>query len=471
MDLYLKPFHAYFSDIRFWIILFFLLRLYGITYPPLEVAHNWRQVTVNMPARNFLETGPDIFYPRVDFAGEKTGITGMEFPLLNYLIYLVSLVFGYAHWYGRLINLIVSSVGLWFFYLLIKKYFSAHLAFKATFILLFSVWFTYSRKIMPDTFSMSLVIMGIYYANSYFDGRASVKNILFYFVFFLFGTLSKLPSGYLLVLIVPQLFKAKPSPFLKLIFVITTVFILLIVGIYYFIWVPYLTEHFGFSHFFMGGSTNAGLRELIEHWPLTFEKFYLEALQIIGFVFFVTGVVYAIVRKERLLLLVLALAFFAYLIVIIKAGLTFARHSYYIIPFAPIMALLAAYGIEAVAKRRVAAILLALILIESIANKFHDFHFNDNHAALLRLEPVLDSIGERQDLIYINSEGVPTPMYFAHRKGWIGSNEKVENNAVVNELKTKGLTYIVILKKVFGRPTKLPYSNVYENNDFTVYKP
>ncbi|MCX6235324.1 MAG: hypothetical protein NT175_11520 [Bacteroidetes bacterium] len=39
-------FHYFAGDIRLWIILFFLLRLYGITNPPLESAHIWRQVTV-----------------------------------------------------------------------------------------------------------------------------------------------------------------------------------------------------------------------------------------------------------------------------------------------------------------------------------------------------------------------------------------------------------------------------------------
>ena len=109
-----------FGGIRFWIAVTFLHRLASILQPPLEVAHNWRQTTVTMVARNFLEIDPNIFYPRVDMAGELSGITGMEFPLLNYLIYLVSLIFGYEHWYGRLINLIVSSVGIWCFYDLLK---------------------------------------------------------------------------------------------------------------------------------------------------------------------------------------------------------------------------------------------------------------------------------------------------------------------------------------------------------------
>src|SRR5690606_8136272 len=133
---------------------FFVIRLIGITNPPLEVSHNWRQTTVTMVARNFLEVDNNIFFPRIDIAGEKTGITGMEFPLLNYLIYLVAKLFGYQHWYGRLINLLISSFGVWFFYKLVGKYLTRQTAFYAAIILIVSIWFQFSRKIMPDTFSM-----------------------------------------------------------------------------------------------------------------------------------------------------------------------------------------------------------------------------------------------------------------------------------------------------------------------------
>ena len=132
-----------FSDIRFWIIVFFVIRLIGITNPPLEVGHNWRQCTVTMVSRNFLEVNNNILYPRIDIAGEKTGITGMEFPLLNYIIYLVAKLWGYQHWYGRLINLIFSSIGLWFYFKLTGKYFTGQVAFYSTIILTVSIWYQF----------------------------------------------------------------------------------------------------------------------------------------------------------------------------------------------------------------------------------------------------------------------------------------------------------------------------------------
>ena len=166
------------SDIRCWIILFFVIRLYGITDPPLEAAHNWRQACGCMVARNFLEVDANIFYPRVDMAGEKTGITGTEFPALNYMIYLVSKVFGYTHWYGRLINLIASSIGTYFFFLLVKKYFNPKAALYSTIVLLSSIWFAYSHKTMPDTFSVSIALVSLYSGMLYLERHQFSPRII-----------------------------------------------------------------------------------------------------------------------------------------------------------------------------------------------------------------------------------------------------------------------------------------------------
>jgi 4-amino-4-deoxy-L-arabinose transferase-like glycosyltransferase len=256
---------AIFKDIRFWIILFFLIRLIGITNPPLEVAHNWRQTTVTMVSRNFLETNNNILYPRIDIAGNKTGITGMEFPFLNYIIYIFSLIFGYQHWYGRLINLIISSVGTFFFYKLIKKYFEEKIAFHSTLIFLSSIWFAYSRKIMPDTFSMSFILASIYYGTNYLDNdfqNNKIYNLLAYSMFVMFGVLSKLPSAYLLVLFIMPLLNKGIHLNRKIIFIIASIVCLVPPYLWYFYWVPHLVKTFGFWHFFMGIGINQGIHEI-----------------------------------------------------------------------------------------------------------------------------------------------------------------------------------------------------------------
>lgn len=147
-----------FNRIEFWILLFFLIRLIGIVNPPLEIGHNWRQVTGLMVTRNYLEIDANILYPRIDDNQGNTGITGMEFPVLNYLYYLTAKIFGFTHWYGRLLNLIISSIGLLFFSRIIRKYFNYRVALASTLCLIGSIWFAFSRKMMPDTFNMTEII-------------------------------------------------------------------------------------------------------------------------------------------------------------------------------------------------------------------------------------------------------------------------------------------------------------------------
>ena len=229
-----------------------------------------------MVARNFLEVDNNILYPRLDVAGAKTGITGMEFPLLNYLTYLFSEMFGYQHWYGRLINLIVSSIGLWYFFILVRKYFNPKTAFNATLILLFSIWFSYSRKIMPDTFSMSFILASIYYGSNYLDNKSpknSFYNLLLYIFLSTLGMLSKLPSAYLLALFILFIFNYRIKLTRKIYFSIASIISISIPSIWYFYWVPYLVETYNFWYFFMGNTFIEGARNLLKHFTETIENF------------------------------------------------------------------------------------------------------------------------------------------------------------------------------------------------------
>ncbi len=461
------------SDIRFWIILFFAIRLIGITNPPLEVSHNWRQTTVTMVARNFLEIDNNILYPRVDFAGEKTGITGMEFPIFNYFIYLLSKVFGYAHWYGRLINLFFSSFGLWFFFKLIKKYFKPKIAFNATLILLFSIWFSFSRKIMPDTFSMSFIIASIYFGSNYLEKKGPLNqyfSIFLYVLLLTIGTLSKLPSAYILIVFVIFFIHKEIDFKRKIFFSLASIIALTPSVVWYFYWFPFLVNSYEFWHFSMGRSLSQGASEIIKDFPLVLNRFYNNAIKYIGFIIFIIGLLYSIKNKEKVLIPILGLGFFAYAIIILKAGYIFTNHNYYIIPFVPVMALVASYGLSQIKQKKIALALIILIGTEGVLNQQHDFIVHDKAMALTELENALDKISERKDLILINSDECPTPMYFSHHKGWVLGNEKIADKNQIQTLKEKGLKFIVILKRKFGTEITLDYPIAFNNDDFRIYQ-
>ncbi|MEI6683538.1 MAG: glycosyltransferase family 39 protein [Bacteroidota bacterium] len=441
----------------------------GITNPPLEVGHNWRQTTVTMVARNFLETDNNIFYPRIDFAGNKSGITGMEFPLLNYLIYLVSLLAGYGHWYGRLINLVVSSVGTWFFFKTVRKYFSAEVALYGTIVLLASIWFTYARKIMPDTFSMSLVMAGFYFGTSYLEGGGWRKLIL-YFILMFAGILSKLPSGFILVLFILFLFDKKTDRKRIFIFSMTSLLFLLPVGWWYFYWVPALVERYGFWHFFMGTNMAQGAREIVLNLDKALANFYDSALKFSGFALFLVGVGMSFFYKNRRLQLILLLGFLSFMVVILKGGATFALHAYYMVPFIPVMALVCGYGISHCGPWFVKTALITVIVVEGVLNQQHDLFLKPAEVQFESLEGTMNKYTGRGDLIVINSGDYPTVMYFAHRKGWIATNSQIHDEHFMKELRSNGCKYVLIMKQLFGTDTGLPYNRIFSNEFYTLYR-
>jgi len=462
------------KDIRFWIFVLFIIRLIGITNPPLEVGHNWRQTTVTMVSRNFLEADNNIFYPRIDIAGEKSGITGMEFPLLNYMIYIIAKIFGYQHWYGRLINLLISSIGLFYFYKLTRKYFTEQIAFSSTIVLAVSIWFQFSRKVMPDTFSMSLIIACIYYGSNYLENTLNKNyflHLISYGVLMSLGVLSKLPSGFLLVIFVFFLLGKNISIKRKVIFTIVSLIGILPVVVWYYYWVPYLVDKYEFWHFFMGKGFSQGFNEILQNLNETLSKFYDTALKFIGFIVFLYGLGYSIIKGDSKIYFLFILTFVSFSIIIFKAGNTFPHHNYYIIPFVPVMALIAGYGLSKIKYPKIALILLIVISIEGIANQQHDFRIKEKEKQLLNLEKDLDSLSLRSDLIIINSGNYPTPMYFAHRKGWVNTNDKISDEEYIKSLKDRGLKYIIILKRSFGTETSLNrYKKVLENEDYSIYE-
>ena len=452
-----------FSDIRFWIILYFLIRLFHITQPPLEIAHNWRQCTGLMVSRNFYEINANIFYPRVDMAGEKTGITGTEFPLFNYLIYLVARVFGWADWYGRLINLIVSSIGIYWFFKILDKYFNRKIAFYASIVLLNSLW-----KTMPDTFSLALVLGGLYYGLEYLFHGHRWRLILFSVLCFL-GIMSKIPAGYILVVLILPFLDGNVPISRKLLLVLAFGFIAIPVVWWYFIWVPYLVSFFGFWHYYMGTTISIGMIEIVTHLDQALQKFYFAALNYIGFGLFVGGLTWAFIKKQNLLLLVFFLCFATFCIFILKAGFAFYHHNYYIIPFVPVMALFAGYLLSEIKISAITIVLVLAIACEVILNSLHEFRINDDQRYKQTLETLTNKYTSPGDLIAINCGPNPQQIYLSHRKGWNLEDSSQVTVSYINNIKTKGCKIIIINTHEKYAPA-LPYPVIGQSKDFVFYK-
>lgn len=461
----------YLPDIRFWIILFFIIRLYSITNAPLEIGHNWRQSLTNMIARNFLEIDNNIMYPRIDMDGNKTGVIASEFPLFNYLIYLWSKIFGYAHWYGRLINLLVSSIGIYYFYKLVKHFFSEKLAFYSALILLCSIWFAFSRKSMPDTFCTALVIIGIYNGFFYFY-NAKLKNLIAFFLFSSLAILSKIPALYLVSIMVIPLFDKRVKFYLKRNVLIAGVLVLLLVYAWYFYWVPYLLTTYGYQLYFPKHFME-GIKELIHYGSDTLEKFYFSALQsFVAFAVFITALFIMIKQKQKLALITIGIASLFFVLFIIKTGFVFSVHNYYVIPFVPVMAFVAAFAIVEIKSPTWRVILVGLIIVESIANQQHDFFIKNSEKYKLSLESISEKFTNKADLVAINGGKNPQLMYFIHRKGWTIGTENIKDDIFMKEIISKGCKYLFLDKHddaFVDVSSHINWNKVFENQDFVVF--
>src|SRR5690606_23188290 len=133
----------------------------------------------------------------------------------------------------------------------IQRYFGDPAALYSALILLVSLWFTYSRKTIPDTFSLSLILGALYHALRYLERERSV-NLFGYFLLGTLGCLSKISAGALLsVLALPVLFSAASNRS-KILLCGISLIILTPTFWWYFKWVPHLNDTYEYKMFFMG---------------------------------------------------------------------------------------------------------------------------------------------------------------------------------------------------------------------------
>lgn len=460
-----------FTNIRFWIILFFILRLFNINAPIFD-GHAWRQADGYSIARNFLEIDPNILYPRIDHAGNLSGIMGSEFPIMNYLVYLLYLIFGVNWWQGRLINLVVSSIGTWYFYRIIHNYINRKVAFTAALFLITSIWLAHSRKFMPDIFSASFVITGIYFGWRYLHDRKGLLNLIFFGLFCMTGLLSKLPSFVMTALLVPALFDKEIVFRRKVILAMTSIIVIIPVSVWYFYWAPKLTADYGYFYFYMGSSLSESFHYLINEWPNTLSRYYYDAMHFVGFGIYLIGIFLTITRRNKKMLIFLVSVFSFQLVYMIVAGESFVHLSYYIIPFVPAIAIFGAYAVSQIQKTWLKRLVIAIVLIEGITNQQHDFRIKESEIYKLRFEAVANEYTKRTDLIAINNEVSPTSLYFAHRKGWSINSSDTTQPSRFQKLSDKGCKLIIWDKHKSTKPVSMPYFEmISEDEHFAVFQP
>jgi 4-amino-4-deoxy-L-arabinose transferase-like glycosyltransferase len=432
------------SSIFFWIALFFLVHLIGIWNPPIEAAHSWRQATGLMVARNYFEGNTSFWYPMVDETSGGTGIIGMEFPLMYYIQGKLGVLFGFHAGIGRLLNVLISTLGLVYFFALVRRFTSEKTAFYSTLLLMVSCFFMYSRKVMPDTEALAVYLMGIYY---FFEALrfGRWKDVLLSFMMLSLGLLLKISVLPLLAFVVFAYVKTSNEPKKPGVFLIP--FLSLIPAcIWYFIWNPYLAEHFG-SWYNLGGGLVDGSRAFLESPFLLLQQLVFHPfVSYLAFALCLYGIIrivkHGVSWEWKLSLPLFLLLFTGYAL---KSGVIFLTHEYYILPAVPLLAILGGYALSTLGKY--AWVLMLCISIEAIGNQLYDFRLNSSEAYKLGLGPIADRYISTDALVAINGNSNPQELYLLGRKGWNLSDETLRQKAMVNELRGKACSYLVINKR------------------------
>jgi len=160
------------------LFLHLLSHLYGITDPP-NGYHTWRESDTAAIAEAFYRESKNIFEPRTHQRKDKIGITGMEFPVYNYITGLLYHVFGFRHLVPRLLSVFIGISGLMGVYALSKLYLDGRGALIAVYLTACSpLFFFYTRKIQPDIIILTATVWALY-----FFIKAEMQNSNKYLIF------------------------------------------------------------------------------------------------------------------------------------------------------------------------------------------------------------------------------------------------------------------------------------------------
>src|SRR5579864_5251250 len=138
---------------------------------------SWRQSDVAAIARNYLLGGFHFARPQIDWAGDQPGYVGTEFPILPFVAALCYKAVGVHEWVGRVQGVIFFAVSLPFFFLLVREILGVRGAIWAlVFYGVAPLGVMTSRCFIPDTPSLTLSIVGLYFFARWIESESEPRS-------------------------------------------------------------------------------------------------------------------------------------------------------------------------------------------------------------------------------------------------------------------------------------------------------
>lgn len=416
-----------------------------IFYRPQSI-HQWAQCDRGSIARNYAEESMNFFLPRVHHTRDLTGITGLEFPIVNYTAAVFYKIFGFNEFWYRFVMLMCITVSLVAAFKFANRYLS-NIWLAIVSVLL---WFLspilnyYSPNFIPDTASLALAMISwFYFFNS--EWNPSKSRVFWWFALVTLATLIKVTSGVSIVAVLMLIAMDKYKMFglkglipHKLLYVLLSITSVAIVYAWYY-WARYITVKFGAQFFAQAAAYPQSWAEVQEVWQ-NMKMFYIE--------YYYSYTLYAILavsliaalcfykRNNPLIIMATVLMLIGNMAVMALFFNQFRQHDYYIIvllaPFFFLM-LMGAKLILSIQMSRVKSILIVIISITLVYSLHHSARFQHNRynswmndpAATFpeywELEAKLRAVGiKREDRIASMFDySTNISLYLLNQKGWL----------------------------------------------------
>jgi len=159
--------------------------------------HQWRQADCLSITQNYYKENLAFHQPKIHHMSDETGLRGVasEFPILYYLVGNIWKITGQKEWIFRLINVVISFLGLFYLFKLFYALFTR--LFPALFLsfLLFTspIYIYYTNNFLADATALNIVFIGWYWFYKFYNSHTN-KHLFLVIVFFLLAGLIKISS-------------------------------------------------------------------------------------------------------------------------------------------------------------------------------------------------------------------------------------------------------------------------------------
>jgi 4-amino-4-deoxy-L-arabinose transferase-like glycosyltransferase len=378
---------------------------------------SWRQSDVATIARNYFQGGFHFACPQIDWAGDQPGYVGTEFPILPFFAAVCYKIFGVHEWVGRIQALILFAISLPSFFLLARKLLGETAATWALFFYSFApLGIMASRCFMPDTPSLALSIIGLYFFRRWLGGE-SPSSFFASALCISLSILIKATSVIIAAPIVCLIFRHFRFGAFRNFKLWLFAAIALVPAAIWYSYAYWISLKFYPYHFFGAG----GVKIMPLGWYPKVGKEIVtsELTPILGML----GAAGLFITRSKVPARPFHFWLAAMILFIIVVGYG-NRHPWYRLPLVPIAAVFAGAACEFIAAKvrsreaKIAALLLLMVAFGFSSLVFTRSFYRPISAPLRNAGLALNRITPPDSLIVAADNGDPTVFYYAERKGW-----------------------------------------------------